>query len=196
MLATLKEKLRESDRIRWAIRGFRMSLMRRWYGLRNVSSTFYLGGSADIARDFTADDYSYAGRDCCICPRVSIGKFTYLAHEVSVQGGDHLYDVPGTPICFTGRPEMPATVIEDDVWIGHRAIIMAGVRIGRGAVVAAGAVVTKSVEPYTIVGGVPASRIKMRFDSAESLRVHDQMLQGRANRGVLPPTRVRGVSAN
>lgn len=196
MWATLKERLRDSERIRWAIRGMRMSLIRWKYGLKSVSPTFYLGGKADIASDLKAGDYSYIGRDCCICPRVTIGKFTYLAHEVSVQGGDHVYDMPGTPICFTGRPEMPVTVIEDDVWVGHRAIIMAGVTIGRGAVVAAGAVVTKSVEPYSIVGGIPASKIKMRFDSAESRRVHDRMLSCDATRGVLPPPRVRGVSAN
>lgn len=56
------------------------------------------------------------------------------------------------------------TVIEDGVWIGMRAIICAGVRLGEGCVVAAGAVVTKDVEPYAIVGGNPAKVIKKRFD--------------------------------
>ncbi|MDQ7799461.1 MAG: DapH/DapD/GlmU-related protein [Candidatus Edwardsbacteria bacterium] len=56
----------------------------------------------------------------------------------------------------------PQTVIEDDVWIGAQAIILPGVRIGRGAIVAAGAVVTKDVEPYAIVGGNPARLIKRR----------------------------------
>lgn len=55
-------------------------------------------------------------------------------------------------------------VIEDDVWIGHGATIMSGVHIGQGAVIAAGAVVTKDVEPYAIVGGVPAKVIRYRFD--------------------------------
>ena len=54
-------------------------------------------------------------------------------------------------------------VIDDDVWIGYGAIIMSGVTIGQGAVIAAGAVVTKDVEPYAIVGGVPAKLIKKRF---------------------------------
>jgi acetyltransferase-like isoleucine patch superfamily enzyme len=53
-------------------------------------------------------------------------------------------------------------VIEDDVWIGHGATVLKGVRIGRGAVVAAGAVVTRNVEPYTVVGGVPARLIGRR----------------------------------
>lgn len=54
-------------------------------------------------------------------------------------------------------------VIDDDVWIGYRATILSGVHIGQGAVVAAGAVVTKDVPPYAIVGGVPAKVIKYRF---------------------------------
>lgn len=54
-------------------------------------------------------------------------------------------------------------IVDDDVWIGYRATIMSGVHIGQGAVVAAGAVVTKDVPPYAIVGGVPARVIKYRF---------------------------------
>lgn len=53
--------------------------------------------------------------------------------------------------------------VDDDVWIGYRATIMSGVHIGKGAVVAAGSVVTKDVPPYAIVGGVPAKIIKYRF---------------------------------
>lgn len=55
-------------------------------------------------------------------------------------------------------------IIENDVWIGNRAIIMRGVKIGNGAVIGAGAVVTKDVEPYSIVGGVPAKIIRKRFN--------------------------------
>lgn len=55
-------------------------------------------------------------------------------------------------------------VIKDDVWIGYGATIMSGVTIGQGAVIAAGSIVTKDVEPYSIVGGVPAKHIKYRFD--------------------------------
>jgi acetyltransferase-like isoleucine patch superfamily enzyme len=54
-------------------------------------------------------------------------------------------------------------VVDDDVWIGYRSIILSGVHLGQGAVVAAGAVVTKEVPPYAIVGGVPAKVIKYRF---------------------------------
>ena len=56
-------------------------------------------------------------------------------------------------------------VIDNDVWIGYEAVIMAGVHIGDGAIIAARAVVTKDVPPYTIVGGTPAKEIRKRFDA-------------------------------
>lgn len=56
-------------------------------------------------------------------------------------------------------------IIDDDVWIGYQSTIMSGVHIGQGAIVAAGAVVTKDVPPYAIVGGVPAKIIRYRFSS-------------------------------
>ena len=66
--------------------------------------------------------------------------------------------------------------IEDDVWIGARVIIIHGVSIGRGSIIAAGSVVTKDVAPYSIVGGVPARLIKMRFNKKEQL-IHDVFLK-------------------
>jgi virginiamycin A acetyltransferase len=64
--------------------------------------------------------------------------------------------------------------IEDDVWVGHNAIILPSVtKIGRGAVIAAGAVVTKNVSPYEIVGGVPAKLIGMRFNPETIQKIED-----------------------
>lgn len=62
-------------------------------------------------------------------------------------------------------------VIGNDVWVGMSATIMGGVTIGNGAIVSANAVVTKDVEPYSIVGGVPAKRIKYRFDAELAARI-------------------------
>ena len=58
-------------------------------------------------------------------------------------------------------------VIGNDVWIGHGAVLLAGVKVGDGAVIAAGAVVTKDVEPYAVVGGVPAKTIRYRFPAEQ-----------------------------
>lgn len=73
-------------------------------------------------------------------------------------------------------PENDApVVIEDDVWIGANVTILKGVTIGRGSVVAAGVVVTKSCPPYSIIGGVPAKVLKMRFTPEEIVK-HESIL--------------------
>jgi acetyltransferase-like isoleucine patch superfamily enzyme len=72
------------------------------------------------------------------------------------------------------RPEDDRDVIiEDDVWVGSGAIILKGVRVGRGSIVAAGAVVNKGVPPYTIVGGVPAKVLSIRFGNIEKIMKHE-----------------------
>jgi acetyltransferase-like isoleucine patch superfamily enzyme len=67
--------------------------------------------------------------------------------------------------------EQPATDIGNDVWIGARAIVLDGRKVGDGAIIAAGAVVVKDVAPYSIVGGVPARVIRFRFDEATISRL-------------------------
>jgi len=187
---SISHYIRSCPQLRSLCRRAKMALVRRWYGLGNVHPTFYMGGRSEIARDLHAGPHSYVGRDCCICPRVSIGAYTILAHEVSVQGGDHRYDIPGTPIYFSSRPPMPQTVIEDDVWVGHRAIIKAGVHVGRGAIIGAGAVVTKDIAAYWIVGGVPATKIGERFANPADRLKHNEALDRQQVAGRLPDSRV------
>ena len=67
-------------------------------------------------------------------------------------------------------------VFEGDNWIGMNTTILKGVTIGRGCIVAAGAVVNKSTPPYTIVGGVPAKVLKMRF-TPEQIKIHEDLLR-------------------
>ena len=97
---------------------------------------------------------------------LTIGSFVRFAGNVSVLTNQYIYDDPKLPVYFSGYHPGPV-VIEDDVWVGVNAVIMPGVTIGRGAIVGANAVVTKSVEPYAIVGGVPAKRIRYRFGPEE-----------------------------
>ncbi len=107
---------------------------------------------------------------------LSIGKYCSFAAQVQVMlGGEHRHDwVTTYPFnvvdvrhsAFTGHPASKGDItIGHDVWIGREAIIMSGVTIGTGAVVAARALVTKDVPPYAIVGGNPAKLIKYRFDA-------------------------------
>jgi len=105
--------------------------------------------------------------------RVRIGKFCSIADGVKFVFGGHRLDTistfPFRAICFGDAPHADATsrgqiIVGHDVWIGANAVILSGVNIGNGAVVAAGAVVNKDVPPYAVVGGVPAKLIKMRFE--------------------------------
>ena len=80
--------------------------------------------------------------------------------------GDHRYDVVGVPIVNVHEKTSENdkdVIIEEDVWTGANVIILKGVTVGRGSVVAAGAVVTRSCPPYSIIGGVPAKIIGYRF---------------------------------
>ena len=99
-----------------------------------------------------------------------------FANEVLIVGSDHIYNNPKLPSYFSGRPFRPNTIIGDDVWLGARCTIMSGVCIGNGAIVAAGAIVTKDVPPYAIVAGIPARVIKWRFNNQE-IAIHEKMLK-------------------
>jgi len=176
-MTTIKSLARRSSFLRQTLRATRMLFVRRRYRLRLVHPTFYLGGPpVFISPDFSAGAYSYMGPRCFVGPGVRVGKYVMFAPEVAVVGGDHRFDIPGTPIIFSGRPELSETMIGDDAWIGYRAILMSGVSIGQGAIVAAGAVVTRDVPPYSIVAGVPARIIGQRFTDPADRQRHEAML--------------------
>ena len=127
----------------------------------------------------TMGDYSYlyGGNDVIYA---DIGKFVSIASQVRINPANHPAYTRVAQHHFTYRcskygfgpddesitrwREGNRVSIGSDVWIGHGAIIMGGISIGDGAIVAAGAVVTHNVEPYEVVGGVPAKHIKYRFD--------------------------------
>ena len=94
--------------------------------------------------------------------------------------GDHRIDLIGKHIInITDEEKLPdqdlPVIIEDGVWCGANITILKGVTIGRGSVVAAGAVVTKSCPPYSIIGGIPAKVIRMRF-TEEEIERHERLL--------------------
>lgn len=153
-----------------------MYYYRNKYKLRDVHSTFYMGGKSSIASDLCAGAYVYIGPNCLIYPKVKIGDYSMLANDVSIIGGDHSYDHVGVPIIFSGRGELKETIIGKDVWIGAYSKIMAGVKIGDGSIIALGSVVTKNVEPFSIYGGIPAVKIKDRFTNLNDIIRHKEML--------------------
>lgn len=165
------------------IRAFIKKLLmvwRRWrFGLKHVHPKFYLAAQSSVCSDLVAGEYAFINVKCLIGPRVLIGRYSMLAPEVAIVGADHVYKMTGKPIIWAGRPEViKSTVIGRDCWIGMRAIVMSGVTIGDGAIVAAGAVVTKDIAPYDIVGGSPARVIGRRFLTAEEIEQHQIMLNG------------------
>jgi acetyltransferase-like isoleucine patch superfamily enzyme len=150
---------------------------RRWrFGLKDVHPTFYMARGCLVTSDLVAHEYSFLNIGCILGPKVELGRYVMLGPHVALVGHDHVISKPGVPIIFSGRPTLKQTVLEDDAWIGYGAIIIAGVRIGRGAIVGAGAVVTKDVPPYEIHAGVPAQKIGERFTSPHDREVHDAML--------------------
>lgn len=118
----------------------------------HMHATFYNPSGIHIGRDtILGEGVILDGRD-----RLQIGDHVDFASEVMVYNSQH--DTASDDFHAVSAP----VVIEDYVFVGPRAIILPGVRIGKGAVIAAGAVVTKDVEPFAIVGGVPAKVIGER----------------------------------
>src|SRR5579875_1400017 len=109
--------------------------------------------------------------------KLVIGKFCMIASDVTfiMNGANHLTDaITSYPFAIFGQdwskamegktyPTKGDTVVGNDVWIGHQATIMPGIKIGDGAIIATNSTVTKNVEPYTVVGGNPAREIRKRF---------------------------------
>lgn len=132
--------------------------------------------------------------DGCIIPKgstfycteapLTIGRKVIFGPHPTIITGDHRIDVIGKYIVDSDEklPENDApVVVEDDVWAGSNVTILKGVTIGRGSVIAAGAVVTKSCPPYSIIGGIPAKVLKYRFTVDEVLE-HERLLYPEGSR--------------
>lgn len=128
--------------------------------------------------------YSYIGPGTSVVC-ADIGKFCSIAQKVNIGLGKHNMNLISTSPIFYSRKnatgfswsdkntfeEFEKIVIGNDVWVGINAIIMSGITIGDGAVIAAGAIVTKDVPPYAVVGGTPARIIKYRFSEETILKL-------------------------
>ncbi len=105
--------------------------------------------------------------------RISIADKVMFGPNVTIMGGDHRTDVVGR-FMFDVKEKLPENdlpvTIETDVWVGANAVILKGVTVGQGAIIAAGSVVIADVAPYTIVAGVPAKQVSVRFDDADVIR--------------------------
>lgn len=94
---------------------------------------------------------------------VQLGDYVMVAPFVNIIGGQvHNHARTDIPMALQGESDAGPVIVEEDVWIGVNAVLLAGTRIGKGSIVAAGSVVTRDVEPYSVVGGVPATVLRNR----------------------------------
>ena len=126
-------------------------------GKRSVVESFSCINNA--VGDVVIGDYTRIGLHCTVIGPVTIGNNVNLAQGITVSALNHNFEDTRLRIDEQGV-NTSEIIIDDDVWIGANAVITAGVHIGRHSVVAAGAVVTKDVPEYSVVGGVPAKVIR------------------------------------
>ena len=117
---------------------------------------------AEFSSSVELADDSGIGIRAQISGKVIIGKNVMMGPDVCIYARNHAFARTDIPMNAQGFDIEKPVVIEDDVWIGAKAIILPGVHIGTGAIIGAGAVVTKNVPNYAVVGGNPAHIIKMR----------------------------------
>lgn len=142
-----------------------------WQPIRNFFVKHYIknsGGGITIGRrcrihkNTSLGSNSGVGRDCEINNGVIIGNNVMMGPEVLIYTQNHLISDPDVPMRTQGMAQIRPVIIEDDVWIGARVCILPGVTIGKGSVIGACAVVSKSIPPYSVAVGNPAKVVKTR----------------------------------
>lgn len=118
-----------------------------------------IGRRCRLSNQISIGDHSSLGDGSYVSGRLTIGNNVMIAPQCVFLGLDHVFD--DETLEHKGSQSRPIT-IEDHVWIGYGVKVLAGVRIKQYSIVGAGAVVTRDVEPYTVVGGIPAKMIKTR----------------------------------
>lgn len=139
--------------------------IRGWFGCRIMIScgrNVNIETGADFNEMVSLGDNSGIGVNAQVLGPVSIGKNVMMGPDVIIYTRNHKFSDLSIPMCQQGFEDYKPVVIGDDVWIGGRVIILPGVHVGNGAVIGAGAIVTKNVSPLTIVAGNPAHIIGNR----------------------------------
>ena len=120
------------------------------------------GANFGTGKGISIGNNSGLGINCNVRGPLFIGDNVMMGPDVIIMTSKHEFSRLDIPMCDQGFAPVKEVVINDDVWIGTRVIILPGVTIGTGAIIAAGAVVSKDVPDYAIVGGVPAKVLKYR----------------------------------
>lgn len=152
--------------------------------LNECGRNVYIGRNCDITyKNITIGSNSSIGERALFLStkaKIIIGNNVMLAPQVTMITGNHRINIIGKFMSdITDDEKEPDDdldiIIQDDVWIGANSTILKGVIVGIGSVIAAGSVVTKDIDPYCIYGGVPAKKIKERFNE-EQIALHQELL--------------------
>ena len=141
------------------------TVLRRFCGklmLQHCGKKVNIEKNARFSPNVSLGDYSGIGVNASIHGKCVIGNYVMMGENCTIISRNHAHSRTDIPMMLQGFEEERMVYIEDDVWIGDCVTILPGVRIGEGSIIGAGAVVTRSVQPYSIVGGVPAKAIGMR----------------------------------
>lgn len=154
-------------KLKSSVQSKRAQKIRYWLGSRFVEScgkhvNFEHGARFDP--ELSIGDYSGVGVNCLVSGRTYIGDHVMMGPDCIMYSYSHAHDCLDIPMDQQGFEEETPIHIGNDVWIGARVIILPGVTVGNHVIIGAGAVVTKDVPDYSIVGGVPAKVIRMRTD--------------------------------
>ena len=123
-----------------------------------VKNKCYFGDGSRL----TVGNRTQLGQNAKLGGKITLGNDVLMGPDVVMMAVSHVHDRTDIPINQQGSENEKEILIGNDVWIGTRAIILPGVKIGSHSIVAAGAVVTQSFDEYSIIGGVPARLIKKR----------------------------------
>lgn len=157
--------------------------------IRSVGKDLHIGTNTRLwaPTSITIGKGVYIGKDVHIEANCHIGDYCLLANRVAIIGRhDHDFSAVGYPVRFSpwiGSERLASqyineqATIEDDVWLGFSAVVLTGVTIGRGSIVAAGSVVTRDIPPYSIAAGVPAKVIGQRFRDHATIALHESAIR-------------------
>lgn len=167
------------SKLYWVYRLFyRLSTLSRLEPIKRIRGKYYGALFAQAGTNLRISDgvrinkpgMISVGNDCYIGAgvqfyawneRIMIGNNVLIAAGVKMITRKHDFSIKDVPISSQGYSNLPI-IIEDNVWIGFQSIVLPGIRIKQGSIIGAGAIVTKDVEPFTIVGGTPARLIRAR----------------------------------
>ena len=150
--------------------------------LSSVGSNFRFGYSSnlEVPKSFTVGDDFFCGPYAYFSSnaktKVTIGNSVMFGHQCMVIAGNHNISDPN--MTMMNAPKLfdmdEGIIIEDDVWVGARSVILDGSHVSEGTVIAAGAVVSCKTKPYSIYGGIPAKFIKFRFSKTDIEKINSE----------------------